>query len=296
MITAAAAMSGDGLHVVALGATRVVGYAGLVLLIGTTFFLAWLWPTGHPIVRIFDRLLDIGVALTLIGSVAGPYLKYDDGWSSYAGREGALTLARMALAALAYACAKDVLSSARQLRPAILVWQLLMIQTFVLTSNAWGGPWAPVKIIATTGHVAATAAWLGGLVVLAAVLIPGRALDALHDVLPRFSSVAIVSVVTLVITGTVHALAIAGGVGALVDSTYGIVLGIKLLVFGAMLLLGNFGRRYAERIGRRKITAIDDSAPPETVQAFAVAIGAELAVAIGVLAATAALVHVAPGH
>jgi putative copper export protein len=106
--------------------------------------------------------------------------------------------------------------------------------------------------------------------------------------------VAIVSVVTLVVTGCLHALAIAGSVSALVTSTYGAVLSAKVIVFAVMLLLGNVGRRYAGRLAHRKVTEIDESASDQSIRAFAVAVGAEFALATAVLATTAALVHVAP--
>ena len=70
---------------------------------------------------------------------------------------------------------------------------------------------------------------------------------------------------------------------------------VKIIVFGVMLLLGNVGRRYAAGLANRKVTEIDESAPGQSVRAFAVAVGAEFALATGVLAVTAALVHVAPG-
>ena len=99
----------------------------------------------------------------------------------------------------------------------------------------------------------ATAAWLGGLVALAAVLIPRENLQELDRLIPRFSVVATVSVIILVATGTVHALAVAGGIGPLVSSRYGLVLLIKVAVFGLMLVLGNHGRHYAARVAFRRV-------------------------------------------
>lgn len=131
--------------------------------------------------------------------------------------------------------------------------------------------------MATTGHLAATAAWLGGLLALAAILIPSAHLEVLHDVLPPFSVIAIFGVITLVVTGTLHALAIAESVTALATSTYGAVLLVKVIVFGMMLLLGNVGRRYTGRLAHRKVTEIDESASDKSVRAFAVAMGAEFA-------------------
>ena len=44
--------------------------------------------------------------------------------------------------------------------------------SMVVQSDAVGGPREVLTVVAISGHVLATAAWLGGLVALAAVLIP----------------------------------------------------------------------------------------------------------------------------
>jgi copper transport protein len=64
---------------------------------------------------------------------------------------------------------------------AVIGWRRILALTVVLViaasmvaqSDAIGGPWEVTKIAATGLHVLATCAWLGGLVALAAVLIPG---------------------------------------------------------------------------------------------------------------------------
>ena len=97
----------------------------------------------------------------------------------------------------------------------------------------------------------ATCAWLGGLLALATVLIPGEKVQELDRPIPRFSRMAQLSVVTLTLTGIVHALAVAGGVYQLAGSRYGLVLLIKVSIFGLMLLMGNEGRKYAARAAFR---------------------------------------------
>ena len=291
---ASVATEGQDIFPVLAGGFRLVGYLGFVLLVGTTFFLAWLWPEG-TVEWVFIRLFRGGAALVVVATVMVTVLSAGGSLGdAFAGRTGAAALARIALVALGVAFTWEMLGDARRWRIPIVAWQLLVIETFVLESDAWREPWQLMKIVATTGHLAATAAWLGGLLALAAILVPSAHLEVLHDVLPRFSVVAIVSVITLVVTGSLHALAIAGSVSALVTSTYGAVLMAKVVVFGVMLLLGNVGRRYAARLAHRKVTEIDESASDQSIRAFAVAVGAEFALATAVLATTAALVHVAP--
>jgi copper transport protein len=230
----------------------------------------------------------VATALVAVFSALGSF------GDAFVGREGAAALARLSLVALGVAFGWEMLGDARRWRVPLTLWQLALVETYVVGSDAWREPWLVAKAVATTGHLGATAAWLGGLLALAAILVPSAHLEVLHDVLPRFSLIAIVSVVTLVVTGAVHALAVAGSVTALVTSAYGAVLAVKIIVFAVMLLLGNVGRQYAARLAKRKVTEIDESASDQSIRAFAVAVGAEFALATAVLATTAALVHVAP--
>jgi copper transport protein len=164
----------------------------------------------------------------------------------------------------------------------------------VLQSNAVTGNWEVLKFIATMGHLSATAAWLGGLVALGTVLIPGQRLNDLHSILPSFSTVAVISVITLTVTGLLHAVAVSGGISPLLNSTYGAALAFKVGVFGLMLVLGDRGRRYATKVAQRRLDEFDDTAAPAGIHALAVAIGAELTFGLGVLGATAILVWFAP--
>jgi copper transport protein len=180
-------------------------------------------------------------------------------------------------------------------RAVALTLVVFLAGTMVAQSNAIGGHWEVAKIAATGLHVLATCAWLGGLVALAAVLIPGENLMELDQLIPRFSKVAQLSVVTLVITGIVHALAVAGGISKLATSRYGLVLLIKVMIFGLMLLMGNHGRKYAIRAAFRQLHQQPD-APARSggVSALAVTMGAELCIAFVILSTTALLVMVAP--
>jgi copper transport protein len=180
-------------------------------------------------------------------------------------------------------------------RAVALTLVVFLAGTMVAQSNAIGGHWEVAKIAATGLHVLATCAWLGGLVALAAVLIPGENLMELDQLIPRFSKVAQLSVVTLVITGIVHALAVAGGISKLATSRYGLVLLIKVMIFGLMLLMGNHGRKYAIRAAFRQLHQQPDvPARSGGVSALAVAMGAELCIAFVILSTTALLVMVAP--
>ena len=210
---------------------------------------------------------------------------------------GAAQLARLAALVAAVFFLPDIINGSvvGWRRAFALTLVVVIAGTMVAQSNAIGGHWEIAKIAATGLHVLATCAWLGGLVALAAVLIPGDKIQELDQLIPRFSRVAQLSVVTLIVTGIVHALAVAGGVSELTSSRYGLVLLIKVSIFGLMLLIGNHGRKYATRAAFRQLHQPPD-APARSggISALAVAMGAELSIAFVILSTTALLVMVAP--
>lgn len=105
----------------------------------------------------------------------------------------------------------------------------------------------PLPLLSDWVHLTAAFTWAGGLGYMALVLYPAfrsagmsreeqRAL--LGRAIPRFSRLAIVSVVILALTGTYNALVHTTDLGAFVSTTYGQVLIIKITLFGLLLALG----------------------------------------------------------
>lgn len=98
-------------------------------------------------------------------------------------------------------------------------------------------------------HLLATGIWVGGLLPLGALLIAASresGVDARpYAVLAarRFSRVALACLVALVVSGVVNAVVHVGGVPALVGTTYGRLLLLKLLLLLPVLLLGGLNRR-----------------------------------------------------
>jgi putative copper export protein len=284
----------------ALGANRVLSYAGYVLLAGTFTFWSVVWPDGRRNRRLIALTLA-GIAAMIIGTLAGPAIQLIFGdrllGDIITPLGGAAQLGRLAALVAAMCFLPDIISGA------VVGWRRFVALTLVLViaasmvaqSDAIGGPWEIAKIAATGLHVLATCAWLGGLVALAAVLIPGEKVQELDRLIPRFSRVAQLSVVTLVVTGVVHALAVAGGVYQLASSRYGLVLLIKITIFGLMLLMGNEGRKYAARAAfRQSHVQPDATVRVGGISTLAVVMGAELCIAFVILSTTSLLVMVAP--
>ena len=60
----------------------------------------------------------------------------------------------------------------------------------------------PLAVVSDVVHLLSVSLWLGGLVMLAAVVLPRRLPDELAVVVPRFSRLAFGAVIAILITGT----------------------------------------------------------------------------------------------
>lgn len=283
---------------VLVGATRVLLYVGFVLLAGTLSFWVLVWSEGrynrHQL-----RLVDDGMVLLATATVLGPVVTAlvsgEPPAESISREAGGAALVRLAIIAVIAAWLPELVDgpTVGRRRAAVAAIVVALSLTMVTVSDAMTGQLVALKIVATLGHLLGTAAWLGGLVALAVVIIPRHDLEVLDQLIPAFSKVAFVSVVTLVVTGIVHALAQAGGPTELASGPYGVVLLLKVVVFGGMLVLGNHGRRYANDVVLRRLR-VDGGVRGGGVHTLAVVMGAELATAAALLVTTAVLVAVAP--
>ena len=94
-------------------------------------------------------------------------------------------------------------------------------------------------------HLVAAASWIGGLVPFALLLVAVLRHDGASlapDATQRFSTLGIVSVVTLAMTGLVNSWILVGSFRGLLVTEYGQVLMLKLVVFAAMLVFAAVNR------------------------------------------------------
>jgi len=105
-----------------------------------------------------------------------------------------------------------------------------------------------VHLIADVAHAIAAGVWVGALLPLALLLAAVRrateapALPAARDATRRFSNLGIASVATLLVTGIINTLFLAGSVPALLGTPYGQLLSLKILLFLAMVALAAANR------------------------------------------------------
>jgi copper transport protein len=145
--------------------------------------------------------------------------------------------------------------------------------------------------------------WLGGLVCLVACVLPRRLADEMSDVVPRFSRLAAVAVTAILVTGVFQGWREVGSKDALTSTTYGRLLLVKFILFGAMVGLGGLSRRWVQ--ARYRVPALRLSPGPgaaahdqdtETVSRLRRTVTAESVLAVIVLAVTSLLVAAEPAR
>jgi copper transport protein len=211
---------------------RATQYAALLLVVGMLLLsrlarrdpqLAW--------VRVRLRLpLAVALASGLL-LVTREALAAADAPDTYLG-SGLAGRARLLLVAAEAAALLGALVAPRLLRAAVpLALVALAASGHAATVRpAWWG------ITLDAGHLAGAGLWAGGILALATLRPPGGWRGpAARRLLDRFSPVALAAFGATVILGGIQALQRLGRPGALVDTAYGQVLTLKLLVVAAML-------------------------------------------------------------
>lgn len=279
-----------------VGALRSVLYAGFVMLAGTLALWTLVWPDGR-----YNRrqllLVDAGLAVLAVGTLLVPVVAVvttgrapldalsREGWVAVLLRLAVL----MALWAFLSELVEAPIRGRRRVAAGAAVVALTV--TMVLGSDAVTVTPVGLSVVLSFAHLLAMATWLGGLLALAAAILPRQQPTDLEELIPAVSRVSLVCIVTLVVTGAVQAVERTGGVGALASSTYGLVLLVKVAFFVGLLVLAVPARRRTDAIllGRLDIEGLSAG-----TQTLALLMGAQLATAAALIVATAALVAVAP--
>ena len=150
-----------------------------------------------------------------------------------------------------------------------------------LAGHAGTGIYTGFAIPADAIHVLAMACWLGGLVMLLAVVLPRTDPAELRQGINRYSALALGSIVALVVTGGFQAWRQVGSFNALRDTDYGKLLIVKLVVFAALIVAAAFSR---EVVNRRFRMPPDDEPPegPDLEHADEAELPAPVVVPVGV--------------
>lgn len=200
---------------------------------------------------------------------------------------GSATMVRLGIAIVCLA-ATLVIGTSRWQRPVVrwivLAPFLALAASLSLSGHAVGDDVSVLRLPFDMLHSVAAAAWLGGLV----QLVPwSRATPVDPNVLDRWSRTAMVAVGVLVVTGSWAAFEEIGlSMDALVSTTYGRLVLVKVVLLVAALPLANLNRTRTVPAVRRR-----DADSTAQLRSY---VRAEIGILVLVLCATAWLVQSAP--
>jgi copper transport protein len=145
-------------------------------------------------------------------------------------------------------------------------------------------------ILSDSVHIVAAGVWAGGLSFLALVLVEagGDRWSLATTAVPRFSALAVVSVIALAVSGFVSGVLEVSSWSALWETAYGRLLLAKVVLLVPLLVLGAFNNRVSVPRFR------SGAARPDDQRRFSRAVMAELALLVIVLGVTTALVAEPP--
>ncbi|MDT7803420.1 MAG: copper transport protein [Actinomycetota bacterium] len=290
---------------------RCLDYLGMTVFVGGLFFLAVLWPDGAGS-RAARRILTIGWLLGLAGTVAGTGLQ--GAWAAgrppgdlfdpdllrqvLAGAFGRVWVAKTLLWILGGVVLADVLQRGR-LAARSTAWRvgagaiaLGLLRTTGLTGHA-AESGQTLTQLADFGHLAGICAWIGGLAMLLFGVLTRRNPDELAAVVPRYSRLAMISVLLIIVAGTVLAAATLGSLGRVFTTDYGHILLVKIAILAVVLLFAQAGKSW---VARRLDFAVVLRGDAATVRPFVYSVAAETTLVVVVLFAASLLVTASPGR
>jgi copper transport protein len=299
---------------VAAGVARAVGYGGLLAVVGIVAVALWAWPAGLEERRV-RRLATAAWAAATGGAAAqfmlqGPVALgtgLGDALSPSLWTDVASTVTGRALLGRVLVLGAVWLALAR---PRPVPWAVLSGLALAVTAAAGhaagGGGQTIVPILVASAHLAVGAWWLGGLALLVLVALPHADDSSLVRLVRRFSPVALGAVIVLAATGTVQAVRQSGSIDALASTTYGQLLGTKVVLVGVMVVVASWSRTAVRQHERAPVASLvgagshgpaPDGAPtPDGALRSQLrrTVGVESVLAIAVIAVTAILVDVVP--
>ena len=139
-------------------------------------------------------------------------------------------------------------------------------------------------------HIAAASTWVGGLAftILALLLAGDDRWPLASRAVPRFSLIAVLSVATLIVAGSLRGYQEVRSFHGLWDTTYGQLLLVKIALVLPLLALGAYNNRYAVPRLKKQIASVVEQ------RRFLRAAGAELAIMAVIVGVTAVLVTEPP--
>lgn len=265
---------------------KYLGYLGVVLLVGAVLVLSLLWPARLDR-RGPRRLLWAGFGLTALATVLGlafqvPYTgaTLNEVLSS---QYGVAMLMRLAALAVGLIMVRPLIKGGGSQSDRVLVLILAAIAalTWPLAGHPAATPVPPISILSDALHLAAVSVWLGGLVMLVFFLLRKADERELGAILPVWSRWAGLAISVVLLAGVVSALIEVGTPTALVNTTYGRWVLVKVGLVGLILATAFFARRGVQLTQGKRIRKF---------------VAVELSTAAVVLGVTAILTQTTPAR
>jgi copper transport protein len=239
----------------------------------------------------FGLVFAGALCIVLQGAVAGGFglseaFRWDTVHSVLQTRFGRAFLWQMGIAVVVGALA--LLASRSRRLEALPLFGLALLPTVSAAGHARTS--GSIAFVADLVHLTAASCWVGGLAftVLALMLAGADRWPLASRAVPRFSILAVGSVVALIAAGSLRGYEEVKAFHGLWDTTYGQLLLAKIALVLPLLALGAYNNRYAvPRLKRQIASAVEQ-------RRFLRAAGVELAIMAVILGVTAVLVTEPP--
>jgi copper transport protein len=275
------------------------GMAALVIALG--------WAKASLRRRLYGVVAVLGGGLAVLallgivfqGAAAGGYgvgeaFRWDVFSSVTETRYGKVALVRAALGATLALTALALRRAGERRERGLAALALILVGGLAVTPSFAGhaSVEGPVGVAADVAHVLAAAAWTGGLafVVLALALAGRDRWPLAAACVPRFSTMAVVSVVVLIVAGAVNGFLQVRTWSGLWETKYGLLLLAKVTLVLPLLALGAYNNRCAVPRLRAQIASVLEQ------RRFLRAAAAELTIMVAIVAVTAVLVNAPPAR
>ena len=243
---------------------RLLGFLGLILLIGCVSLL-WRSPLlGNPRAGKILRYSSVFIAVSSLGLVLmqGPYTA-GKSWGVLFDSAiiGDVLHTRLGLALFIRsmcACAWGLIaltaseSVSHRWRVSVIATAFVTIATYAASGHQSAGTLPGVFIPLDMIHLAAISTWVGALLVLAVI---SRDCDVENEA-KRFSQMATWSMPLVIATGVVQGLHVLGGISPITHSYFGKLLLLKTLLVVCVVLFGSRARHQLHTGGFTSIAKI----------------------------------------
>jgi copper transport protein len=290
-------------------AGRFFDFALLLLALGGSAVLVIALPSAAWAVRrrLYGVLAAVAGALALVallnigfqGAAAGGISIVDAfAWDVYSNvidtRYGEMMLLQAALAVTLALTALALRHTENRDRRALSALTLALGGVMALTPSLSGhaSTAGTLAMVSDVAHVIAAALWTGGLgfLFLALKLAEEDRWPLATRAVPRFSNMAVVSVVVLLVAGIINGYLQVRTWSALWETEYGLLLLGKVALVLPLLALGAYNNRYAVPRLKEGIASVLER------RRFLRAAGVELGIMVAIVAVTAVLVNAEPAR